>query len=51
MGEVKMTKQFSNKQYIACFIAVGVFVVTADAQHLPAAIDYGLNAVLLAKAT
>lgn len=46
MGEVEMIKPLTNQHYIACVIAIGVFIGTADAHHLQDAINYSLQAVL-----
>lgn len=40
----------TNQNYIACVIAAVVFIATSEPSHLRDSINYGLQAVLAAKA-
>ncbi|MEL4885726.1 hypothetical protein N6P31_01350 [Pectobacterium betavasculorum] len=45
-----MKSLLTNQNYIACVIAAVVFIATSDASYLRDSINYGLQAVLAAKA-
>ncbi|MBQ4773458.1 hypothetical protein F9U44_18310 [Pectobacterium versatile] len=45
-----MKSLITNQNYIACIIAAAVFIATSDANHLRDSINYGLQAVVAAKA-
>lgn len=50
LGEVEMINPLTNQNYIACISAVGVFITTADDQHIQNTINNGLQAVLESEA-
>ncbi|WP_262214955.1 hypothetical protein [Serratia liquefaciens] len=46
----KIAVLLTNQNYLACVASALVFMITADASHLRDSFNYGLQAVLAAKA-